>query len=63
MGTLRENRPVWYAVAWIAVYVIAVNIGDWLSEMVGEPNSSTSALLVVLSRGLIVGLARDGRLR
>lgn len=63
MGTLRENRPVWYAVAWIAVYVIAVNIGDWLSEMVGEPNSATSALLMVLSLGLIVGLARDGWLR
>lgn len=49
MNRLQENRPIWHAVAWIAIYVIAVNIGDWLSTLVGVPNSGASAVLVLLA--------------
>lgn len=49
--------------AWIGIYVIAVNIGDWLSEIVGEPNSVTSAVLVLLSLWLVVDLRRRGWLQ
>ncbi|SDL21886.1 CPBP family intramembrane glutamic endopeptidase [Tessaracoccus oleiagri] len=60
MVTLQEKYPVWHAVAWIAIYVITVNVGDLLSEMAGEPNSVTSALLVLLSLWLVVDLRRRG---
>lgn len=60
MVTLQEKYPIWHAVAWIAIYVVTVNVGDWLSEMAGEPNSVTSALLVLLSLWLVVDLRRRG---
>lgn len=60
MVTLQEKYPVWHAVAWIGIYVIAVNIGDWLSAMMGQPNSVTSAVLVLLSAWLLVDLGRRG---
>ncbi len=60
MRKLHEKRPIWHAVAWIGIYVVAVNIGDGLSDMIGEPNSGTTALLAVLSIWLILYLRRDG---
>lgn len=41
-------------------YVVLVNVGDWLSELVGVRNSATYVLLVVFSIGLIVYVARNG---
>ncbi len=63
MGKLQENHPVWHAVAWIGIYILAVNIGDWLSEIVGIPNSMTSLVLVLFSLWLVVHLTRRGWLR
>lgn len=60
MNRLQENRPIWHAVAWIAIYVIAVNIGDWLSTLVGVPNSGASAVLVLLAVWLVVRLRKHG---
>lgn len=58
MGRLQAKYPIWHAVAWIGIYIVAVNIGDLLSEVVGAPNSATSVLLVLLSLWLIVALRR-----
>lgn len=41
-------------------YVVLVNLGDWLSELIGEPNLATSLLLVAFSIGLIFYVARNG---
>ena len=63
MGKLQDKHPVWHAVAWIGIYIVTVNVGDWLSEIVGIPTSVTSLALVVLSLWLIVHLAKGGWLR
>lgn len=63
MRKLQSRSPVWHAVAWIGIYVLAVNIGDWLSDVIGQPNSATVALLAALSLWLILYLRRNGWLR
>lgn len=63
MRKLQASSPIWHAVAWIGIYVVAMNIGDALSEAIGVPNSGTTAVLVVLSLWLIFYLRRDGWLR
>ena len=60
MRKFLVQSPVWHAVAWIGIYVVLVGIGDWLSELIGEPNSVTTVLLVALSALLILYLRRDG---
>lgn len=60
MRTLQHKSPVWHAVAWIGIYVVAVNIGDALSEVIGVPNSGTAAVLAVVSLWLILYLRADG---
>lgn len=63
MRKLQARRPIWHAVAWIGIYVVAVNIGDAISDVIGQPNSGTTAVLLVLSVWLIFYLRRDGWLR
>lgn len=63
MKKLNQVSPIWHAVIWILAYVVLVPIGDWLSELVGEPNSVTAPLLVVLSIVLIFYVSRNGWLR
>lgn len=49
MSRLSEKKPILYAVAWIALYVVAVNLGDLLSEQLGVASAATSVLLLVFS--------------
>ncbi|BEH01469.1 CPBP family intramembrane metalloprotease [Brooklawnia propionicigenes] len=63
MKKLNEVSPIWHAVVWIVAYVLLVPVGDRLSELVGEPNSVTAPLLVVLAIVLIVYVSRNGWLR
>jgi uncharacterized protein len=63
MRKLQVRSPVWHAVAWIGIYVVLVGVGDWLSELVGVPNTATTVLLAVLSALLILYLRRDGWIR
>ena len=49
MKRIQETRPVWYALIWILAYIVLVNIGDALSEMIGVSNSATSAILIAFS--------------
>lgn len=60
MKTLNKKSPIWHALIWIVAYIVLVGIGDWSSELIGEPNSATAGLLVLLSIGLIVYVTRNG---
>ena len=60
INALNRKSPIWHAVIWIVAYVALVNVGDWLSELIGKPNLATSVLLVAFSIGLIFYVARNG---
>src|SRR5690554_338136 len=60
MVRLREKQPVWFAVLWIGIYIITVNVGDAFTEALGVPNLVTAPLLIALSVGLLVFLRRHG---
>ncbi|WP_315914935.1 CPBP family intramembrane glutamic endopeptidase [Arthrobacter sp. lap29] len=61
MRKLQDTKPIWHALIWIAIYIVAVNIGDFLGEMVQFPEL-TSIVLVALSAVLIIYLRVGGRL-
>jgi membrane protease YdiL (CAAX protease family) len=50
-------------VIWIVAYVLLVNIGDWLSELMGRPQLATAPILAVLSIVLFIYVRRNGWLR
>jgi len=60
MTWLREKQPIRFAVLWIAIYVIMVNVGDALSETAGVPNLITAPLIIALSIGLLLYLRKQG---
>ncbi|MBQ8536722.1 MAG: CPBP family intramembrane metalloprotease [Clostridia bacterium] len=49
MKKLYEKEPVWFAVAWIILYVLAFAIGDALSEAMGQPKMLTTIIGGVLT--------------
>lgn len=59
MLKLQDTKPIWHALIWIGIYVVAVNIGDFLGETLDFP-SLTSIVLVALSIALLIYL-RVGR--
>lgn len=59
MNALNRKSPIWHAVIWIVAYVLLVNVGDWLSELIGEPHLATAGLLVILSIILFFYVARN----
>jgi len=59
MKTLQETKPIWHAVAWIALYVVVVNLGDMISGTLGVANLATSILLVALSVGLLLYVKKN----
>jgi len=61
MRKLQDTKPILHALIWVAIYIVAVNIGDNLGEVVQFPEL-TSIVLVVLSIVLIVYLRVGGRL-
>lgn len=61
MRKLQDTKPIWHALIWIAIYIVVVNIGDLLGEVV-QFRELTSILLLALSIVLIVYLRVDGRL-
>ncbi|MDQ0094878.1 CPBP family intramembrane glutamic endopeptidase [Paeniglutamicibacter psychrophenolicus] len=60
MNALNRKSPIWHAVIWIVAYVVLVNLGDWLSELIGGSNLATPLLLVAFSIGLVFYVARNG---
>lgn len=60
MKRLHEVKPIWHALIWITAYIVLVNVGDGLSELVGRPKAATIPLLVVLAVALLLYLRRYG---
>lgn len=61
MRALRERSPIWHALAWIGIYVAAVQIGDVFSvDVFDVENVVTGPLLVVLSVVMITYLRANG---
>ena len=58
MKHLRENKPIWHALAWVAMYVALVNVGDAVSSQGSGAVPVTGILLALLSGVLLVYLDR-----
>lgn len=61
MNKLRESKPIWFALLWIAIYILTVNAGDALGETLGF-RGLTAILLTVLLLVMIVYLRTSGGL-
>lgn len=61
MRKLQDIKPIWHALIWIAVYIVAVNIGDLVGERLSFPGM-TSLVLVALSGVLLLYLRAGHRL-
>lgn len=57
---LYEKSNIWFAVAWIAAYVILASVGDRLSEALGVPKSITLPVLLALSAVLYFFIRKNG---
>jgi len=55
---LRENRPIWHAMVWVAVYVALVNVGDFLASQLPAAIWATGILLGCLSITLLIYLKK-----
>lgn len=60
MKKLYDKDPVWFAVGWIVVYVVAFANGDAVSEAIGIPKLITVVLGAVLSAVLLWFVFRNG---
>ncbi len=54
MNKLQETKPIWHSMIWIIAYILLVNVGDAISEMIGVPNSATSVILLAFSAVLLL---------
>lgn len=54
MRKIQELKPIRHAMIWIIAYIVLVNVGDMISELIGVPNSATSAILIAFSVVLIL---------
>ncbi|MFK5689366.1 lysostaphin resistance A-like protein [Ornithinimicrobium sp. LYQ92] len=55
--------PLWLAIVWIVVYIVAIGVGDTLSLSIGRENSATAVVVLALSVGLVLYLGATSRLR
>lgn len=60
MKKLYEKEPVWFAVLWIGIYVLAFGNADNLSEAIGIPKLLTVVVGILLSFLLWRFLRRNG---
>ena len=61
MRKLQDTKPLLHALIWIGIYIVAVNIGDILGDVLQFPEL-TSFVLIALSIVLIIYLRAAGRL-
>jgi len=54
MKKIQETKPIWHAMIWIIAYIILVNVGDMISEVIGVANSATSAILIIFSTAVLL---------
>ncbi|MHB8050858.1 MAG: CPBP family intramembrane glutamic endopeptidase [Coriobacteriia bacterium] len=62
MKYLRENKPIWHAMVWVAIYVALVNVGDLITPQLPTGIPVTGILLGFLSVALLIYLKRTGLL-
>ena len=61
MRKLQDTKPIWHALIWIGLYIVAVNIGDALGEQLRFAHT-TGIVLAGMSIGLLGYLAAQRRL-
>lgn len=59
MKKFFQKQPVWFAVAWIVVYVLAFGNADSLSESLGTPKLITALVGLVLTVILLLFLKKN----
>ncbi len=60
MQKLYEKSEVWFAVAWIIVYVVGASAADSLSASLGIEKSVTFIFLLILSAVAMVWMKKNG---
>lgn len=60
MKKLFEKEPIWFAVAWIIVYVMGFSAADGLSETIGVPKLLTVCVGLLLSAALLGFIGKSG---
>lgn len=59
MKKFFDKQPVWFAVAWIVVYVLAFGNADTISESIGVPKLITAAVGLVLTVIMLLFLGKN----
>ena len=49
MRKLQDTKPIGHALIWIAIYIVAVNIGDFFGEKLGFPGFTSIVLIALYS--------------
>ncbi len=60
LKSLRENKPIWHAMVWVAVYVALVNVGDLVVSQFPAAIWATVVLLGCLTITLLAYLKKTG---
>lgn len=60
MKNLRENKPIWHAMVWVAIYIAAMNLGGYIAELYPSVTWATSAVLAVIVAALLVYIFGSG---
>ena len=60
MKRLYENSEIWFAIAWIIIYCMAMSIGDTWSATIGIEKVMTFPVALGLSIILFIFLKRNG---
>ena len=60
MKKLFEKEPIWFAVAWIVIYVLTFSAADGLSETIGVPKLLTVCVGLLLSAVLLGFIGKNG---
>ena len=59
MKKFFDKQPVWFAVIWIVVYVLAFGNADTISESLGVPKLITAVVGLVLTVVLLLFLRKQ----
>ena len=60
MQKLYEKSEIWFAIAWIIVYVVGASTADSLSASLGIEKSVTFIFLLILSVAALVWMKKNG---
>ena len=50
MRKLQDTKPIWHALIWIGLYIVAVNIGDALGEQLRFAHTTGIVLATMANR-------------